>query len=343
MTLTLDSPPFAIEIVDAATRRDFIVGGVSLAALLAAGCGDDTAADSSTGEWTFTDDRGVTVSSPRRPERIAAYVGTAAVLWDLGVRPVGVFGPQRQADGSSEPAAGLVDLDAVESVGDVWDGVDLEALAELRPDLVVTGGVSDEDLWVITAEQVDEVRQIAPIVAVQAYDKPASEIIAGYERLAAALGADLDAPALQQARVDLADAASRLEEAVAAKPGLVAIATYADTDGLYVAKVEDFPDLLEFQQLGLELVEAGGSEDYWEQLSWENADRYPADLILHDGRSYSLQPDALAEYPTWAALPAVQAGQLHTWNAETVLSQRGFAAALAALADTVSGARAGVV
>lgn len=79
-------------------------------------------------------------------------------------------------------------------------------------------------------------------------------------------------------------------------------------------------------------------------LSWENADRYPADLILHDGRSYSLQPDVLAaDYPTWATLPAVQAGQIHTWNAETVLSHRGFAEAVAALADTITTTRADVV
>ncbi len=75
----------------------------------------------------------MTLSLPKRPERIVAYVGTAAVLWDFGVRPVGLFGPQRQPDGTPEPAAGNIDLDAVESAGEGWDGANLEVLAALSP------------------------------------------------------------------------------------------------------------------------------------------------------------------------------------------------------------------
>jgi iron complex transport system substrate-binding protein len=331
-------------LVDELTRRDFLAGAAALAVLAACGNnGERGAGNAGAAGWTFTDDRGQRVSLSSPPQRIAAYIGTAAALWDFGVRPVAVFGPQRRADGSPEPAAGRVDLDAVESVGDTWDGVNLEALAAARPDLVVTGGISDEDLWVITADQLDEVEEIAPVVAVQAYDKSASEISDGYQRLAAALGADLDSPELQQARTDLDAASSAFSTAVASKPGLVAMATYADVDGLYVAKVDAFPDLLELRRLGLDLVDAGGSDDYWEMLSWEQAGRYDADLLLHDVRSYSLQPDELADYPTWNALPAVRAGQIGPWNAETVLSPQGLAAALAELTTTINAASADVV
>jgi iron complex transport system substrate-binding protein len=331
-------------IVDELTRRQFIAGTLAVSMLTACGATDQgSAGDTGRAGWTFTDDRGEKVSLRSRPTRIAAYIGTAAVLWDLGIRPVAVFGPQRRADGSPEPAAGRVDLDSVESVGEEWDGLNLEALATIRPDLVVTGGLSDDDLWVISADQLDEVQRIAPVVAVQAYDKPASEIITGYERLAVALGADLDAEALQQARADLAAASAAFQEAVASKPGLVAIATYADADGLYVAKVSGFPDLLELRRLGLQLVNAGGRDNYWQELSWEHADRYPADLILHDIRSFSLQPDALASYATWAALPAVRQHQIGPWNAETVLSPQGLATMLAELTTTIRASRADVV
>ena len=44
-------------------------------------------------------------------------------------------------------------------------------------------------------------------------------------------------------------------------------------------------------------------------LSWENAGKFTADLILLDNRSTALQPKDLAAKPTWAQLPAVKAGQ----------------------------------
>lgn len=328
------------------TRRRLLLAGAVVGLLTA--CGADPASPGPTSEkptsgWSFTDDRGVAVSLPKAPERIVAYIGTAAVLWDFGVRPTGVFGPQRQEDGTPEPGAGRVDLATVESVGDSFDGVDLERLAAVRPDLVVTSLVSEGTLSVIAEEQLQEVTRIAPVVAVQAYGKSASDILAGYERLATALGADLQSAELTQARQELTTASEELRAAIGAKPGLLTIFTNAATEGLYVAKVGDFPDLLEYRRLGLDIVEAGGEDEFYELLSWENANQYPADLILHDERSYSLQPDQLGEFPTWGELPAVRADQVRRWNAETVLSYQGFTAAVARLAQDVRNARADVV
>lgn len=333
------------------TRRRFLLAGAAAGLLTAcsgSGTGDGAGGASPTSEtpqsdWSFTDDRGVAVTLPKPPERVVAYIGTAAVLWDIGVRPIGVFGPQRQEDGTPEPAAGRVDLDAVQSAGDSFEGVDLERLAALKPDLVVSSLASENTLQVIADEQLAEINRIAPLVTVQGYGKPATEIITGYERLAAALGADLQSAELTQARQTLTTASEALRTAIRAKPGILAIFTYADTDGLYIAKVGDFPDLLEYQRLGLDIVKAGGEDDLYEMLSWENANQYPADLILHDERPFSLQPDDLGEFPTWGTLPAVQAGQVGRWNAETVLSHQGFAAAVARLAEDVGGARADVV
>ena len=336
MTLVLDPP----------TRREFLIGMGAAALWVASGCGgDDGARDASPaggGRWTFTDDLGRSVSLPERPARIAAYVGTAAALWDLGVESVGVFGTLFDADGEAVAAAGSIDVAAVEHLGE--EEVDLEALAALAPDLVVLqGGPSGLDPWPLTDEQLPRVEEIAPYVAVRGYGAPAREIILGYERLAGALGADLDAPALVAAREELESATESLRAAIDAKPGLVAMFTYANEDGLWVAKADDFPDLLEYRRLGLDVVEAGGPDDYFEMLSWEQAGRYPADVILHDRRPSSLQPDELTRFPTWTRLPAVAAGQVGPWNAETVLSPQGFAAAVAGMAATIGAARADVV
>jgi iron-desferrioxamine transport system substrate-binding protein len=142
-----------IEIDADISRRRLLAATAALGALLGLpACGTDTepapaAADPS---WNFRDARGEHVRLPRRPERIVAYVGVAAVLWDYGVRPVGIFGPQRRDDGSPDATVGNIDLATVGSTGDDYESVDYEALAVLRPDLIVTGMSGDKAMWVIS-------------------------------------------------------------------------------------------------------------------------------------------------------------------------------------------------
>jgi iron complex transport system substrate-binding protein len=335
-----------VEIDADISRRRLLAGTAALGALLGLpACSADAeprraAADPS---WNFTDARGVHVQLRRRPERIVAYVGVAAVLWDYGVRPVGIFGPQRRDDGSPDTTVGNIDLASVTSAGEGYEALDYEALAALRPDLVVTGMTSPNVMWVIADDAVDRVTRIAPLVALEGYGVPAEQIIAGYEQFARLLGIDTAAPEPMAARARLNQATAAARAAITAKPNLRVLVTYADTEGLSIARPRQFPDLLSFRALGLDLVEPEGGEQYYETLSWEQAGRYPADLVLHDTRAFSLQPDQLAGYPTWAALPAVQAGQVGRWSAEVRLSAQGFAAALEDLTATVTAAREDVV
>jgi iron complex transport system substrate-binding protein len=335
-----------VGIVADISRRRLLTGSAALGALLGLpACGTDpeptpAAADPS---WNFTDARGVHVQLPRRPERIVAYTGVAAVLWDYGVRPVGIFGPQRRDDGSPDTTVGNIDLASVTSAGEGYEALDYEALAALRPDLVVTGMTSPDVMWVIADDAVDRVTRIAPLVALEGYGVPAEQIVAGYEQFARLLGVDTAAPEPMVARARLNQATTAARAAVSAKPNLRVLVTYADTEGLSIARPSQFPDLLSFRALGLDLVEPEGGDQYYETLSWEQAGRYPADLILHDTRAFSLQPDQLAAYPTWAALPAVQAGQVGKWSAEVRLSAQGFTAALEDLTATVTSAREDVV
>jgi iron complex transport system substrate-binding protein len=323
------------------SRRRLLAGSAALGALLGLpACGtDEPSAPAADPGWTFTDARGVHVQLPQRPERFVAYAGVAAVLWDYGVRPVGIFGPQRREDGSPDATVGNIDLASVGSAGEGYESLDFEALAALRPDLVVTGMTSPDVMWVIGDDAVDRVTKIAPLVALEGYGAPAERIVAGYERFARLLGADTDTPDLMNARMRLNQATTAARTAVAAKPNLRVLVTAAAPEGLSIARPSQFPDLLSFRALGLDLVEPEGSEQYYETLSWEQAGRYAADLILHDTRAYSLQPDQLAAYPTWTAMPAVQAGQVGSWSAEARLSAQGFAAVLEDLAATVTAAR----
>ena len=336
----------AVKIDAGISRRRLLAGAATLGGLLGlSACGTDSAPAPAAADptWNFTDARGERVQLPRRPERIVAYAGVAAVLWDYGVRPVGIFGPQRRDDGSPDTTVGDIDLASVASAGEGYEALDYEALAALRPDLVVTGMTSPDVMWVIADDAVDRVTKIAPLVALEGYGVPAEQIIAGYERFARLLGADTGATEFVSARVRLNEATAAARTAIGARQNLRVLVTYADQEGLSVARPSQFPDLLSFRALGLDLVEPEGSDQYYETLSWEQAGRYPADLVLHDTRAFSLQPDQLAAYPTWAALPAVQAGQVGRWSAEVRLSAQGFAAALEDLTATVTAARDDVV
>src|SRR5687767_7092348 len=84
------------------TRRALLMGALAVPLLVA--CARAGGATDAPGiPWSFEDDRGVTATAPSRPQRIVAHVGSAAVLWDHGIRVVGTFGPRGRPDGSRNP------------------------------------------------------------------------------------------------------------------------------------------------------------------------------------------------------------------------------------------------
>lgn len=325
------------------SRRGFLfaTGGLAAAAALA-GCGDDSPATASgSGAWEFTDDRGTKVKRDRRPEKVVAYVSSAAALWDFGVHPIGVFGPQKTEDGKKEIQAGNIDLSKVTSLGNAWDDFDVEKFIGLQPDLLVTGltGTKPTDLWAITPETGAKVEKTAPILALSEYKVTLPKVISRYEALAKALGADVATDSVVKAKQEFQAASDDLSAAAREKAGLKVLVLYADKDGVYIAKPEFFADLSYYQELGLDIVAGAGSEDYWEQLSWEQVGKYPADLILTDTRTYALSRKQMADYPTWRALPAVAAGQLGDWSAEPRFNYTLAAPVIRKLTDAVRGAR----
>jgi len=335
------------------TRRGFLylAGGLTVASALAA-CGDGdsdeagSAAEATSGPWEYTDDRGKKISRPTRPTRVVAYVSSAAALWDFGFEVVGAFGPQKTESGGKELQAGNMDLSKVESVGNAWDDFNVEKLAALRPDLVVTGmtGEGDDSMWVFTEpDLIAKVEQVAPILAISEFKLAQPAVIERYAKLATSLGADTGAGAVKTAKDDFQKASDELKQAAQEKGGLKIMAMSADKDGIYVAKPEFFADLAYYRELGLDLVSGGGSDDYWETLSWEQVAKYPADLILTDSRTYSLSRQQLDEFPTWKQLPAVKAGQLGDWSAEPRFNYQLATPVIRELTESVRSARTDVV
>jgi iron complex transport system substrate-binding protein len=119
------------------------------------------------------------------------------------------------------------------------------------------------------------------------------------------------------------------------------LAASASPDTFYASNPAIGTDLMYFTELGLDIVvpdklDTGG---YFESLSWENADKYQADLILLDSRTIALQPKDLAAKPGWAALPAVKANQVTPWDTVPRFSHAGSAPLLERLADAMQSAK----
>lgn len=318
-------------------RRNFLVGAAALGLLTACGRAEP-AAQAGGGAWEFTDDRGKKITLGHRPVRIVAQSGAAAALWDLGVRPVGVFGPQRRKDGSNDPQIGSVDLGTVRSIGSEYGEFGVEKLAALKPDLLISGMYKPNELWYVTEEVRPKVEAITPTLGISQRGRTALQVIERFGELGRSLGADLGTAAAAKAAFETAS--RELSEAAKANQGLRVMAYSATTELFYAALATDHPDLAYFRGLGLQFGgKTGDGATYFENLSWEQAAKYPADLILYDARTQALTADALKTHPTWTALPAVQAGQIAKWHPETPFSHAQYVPVLQELTAAVKKAR----
>jgi len=329
------------------SRRGVLAaGGVAALGLVLAACGaGDTPATSAssggagTGSWSFTDDRNVTVKLDAPPTRLVAFTGAAGALADygLGDKIVGVFGETKRQDGSPEPQAGELDVNKVEILGNVWGEFNIEKYASLRPELLITHEFEPGSLWYVPDESKDKITQLAPTVAIKTGRISLLTPIQRYAALAEALGADMNAPKVTEAKARFDAAVERLKKAAAAKPDIKVMASSASSDLFYVSTPKVTSDLMYFAELGVNFVvpdkvDEGG---YFESLSWENADKYDADVILLDNRTMTLQPDDLTGKPAWTRLPAVKAGQVIPWDAVPRHSYAGVAPALEGLAEAI--------
>lgn len=306
-------------------------------------------ASESAAAWSFTDDLGVTVELPAPPDRVVAQATAAGTLADYGITPVATFGATQRPDGDRENSIGDLDVSDIPSLGSEFGELNLEALAAAAPDLVVTltyeptlEDARFDPYWYISGDIQSEVTAIAPIVAIAIQGDPVDRTVERFAELAGELGADLDSREITAQRDDFESAAAALSEATAAKPDLVAMFVSGYADSLYVANPEVAVDVAWFRELGLEVVAPELAEgEFWEQLSWEQAGLHDADLILNDIRGQALTTAQMtADQPTFATLPAVQAGQVADWHFESPYSYASFTAILRDLAEAVSSADA---
>jgi iron complex transport system substrate-binding protein len=336
------------------TRRGILAAGgaLGLGAVLAA-CGDDDAKSGGSGEattaaksgpWTFKDDRGTAVKLDKVPTKIVAFVGVAAALYDYGIEIKGVFGPTKTKDGKADVQAGDMDVSKLTVFGNVWDQFNVEQYAAFQPEVLIsTTFDSAGTLWYVPEASKDKIAKLAPSVAVSVYDRQLTKPLARMWELAESLGADMKAAKVVQAKKDFEAAAERLRKAAKARPEIKVMAGSASQDLFYVSGTNLSVDLEYFKALGVNFAEPPESAKkqgggWFESLSWENVDKYPADIIMMDDRSSTIQPADISE-ATWKKLPAVKAGQVIARSPEPILSYDKCTPLLTNLAEAIEKAK----
>ncbi|MGI5375649.1 ABC transporter substrate-binding protein [Streptomyces sp. CA-251387] len=336
------------------TRRGILAAGgaLGLGAVLAA-CGDDDAKSegsseattaAKSGPWTFKDDRGTTVKLDKVPTKIVAFVGVAAALYDYGIEIKGVFGPTKTQDGKADVQAGDMDVSKLTVFGNVWDQFNVEQYAAFAPEVLIsTTFDSAGTLWYVPEASKDKIAKLAPSAAISVYDRQLTKPLQRMWELAESLGADMKADKVVQSKKDFEAAAERLRKAAKARPEIKVMAGSASQDLFYVSGTNLSIDLEYFKALGVNFVEPPESAKkqgggWFESLSWENVDKYPADIIMMDDRSSTIQPADITE-ATWKKLPAVKAGQVIARSPEPILSYDKCTPLLTSLAEAIEKAK----
>ena len=330
------------------------LGGAVAATALFTACGggsdgeataDDATADDATTTveegWSYTDGSGKEIRLDQRPTRIIAHASAASALMSFGIEPIAIYADVPVED---DLALDGLDLEGIEIVGEEWGVINVEAVAALDPDLIVSEWWPVEEGYTGmepgAGTTLENMEAIAPVVGI-AQGPSIVAMIEDYAELAESLGVPADDPEVVADREAFDEAVATFEEAVEAKPGLSVLAVSPSEEGLYVAVPEYAAELSDFQQWGMQLVVPDSPDEgfeYWETLSWENADKYPADLILVDERSYPDNLDLARAQPTWPALAAGEAEATAVWPAYWVRSYDAYAESLAALTEAVDGA-----
>jgi iron complex transport system substrate-binding protein len=295
-------------------RRGFLTLSVPALLTLAAcssgedGSGSEVAADdaAASGPFSFTPagyDDAVTIELDSVPQRIVADIYSAAALLPFGIDFAGVFGFGKEGAGKGD-----LDVDAQTIIG--LDGeFSLEKLVAAAPDLIIGVGNQEGDGWTWWDEKVTtQVAEVAPFLPVRMSSTP-PDMIAEYTRLAKALGKDVDTPEQQQAKTDFEAARERIRTVTEEKKdSLTVMALNIAGDEIYTSNTLGVIEMLTEDGLTFVGPEAPVGEA-WATSSWETISDYSADVILIAETSTGYE-----ENPLYTALPAVEAGQLGTWD-----------------------------
>ncbi|EGD25014.1 ABC transporter substrate-binding protein [Rhodococcus hoagii] len=314
-------------------RAAAIAALIGAAAVVAAGCSSAESTPTAAAEgdgWSYTTGYGNTIDLDAAPQKIVVDAYSAAALWDYGIRPAGIFGYGI----TGGQATGNADVSTMKVVG--TDGeMNMEALADLDPDLVIGYGNSDDPTsWTWWDEPMaQKVNSVAPFAAVKFSGVQLPDVLAEYRNLAAALGGDVDGDAAKSDRAAFDATSDRIRKVAAERPDISLLPLNGDNSSLYAGTTK-LAQLGYLSGLGVNFVGPDGDKG-WADLSWEQVPSYPADIVMRYVQSH----EAFAASPIFVRLPAVAAGQVIDWDDKRPNTYGNYAAWFAELATVMENAR----
>lgn len=312
---------------------------IALAACGSSSSDSDSGSDDSAA-FSYTDDLGNDIELDEAPERLLVQSSMAAALTDLGLgdKIVGTFGPLKDAEGKPDSQVAGLDIEAAKDVtgGGEYGTVDVEAAIGLKPDLIVTSSYLDDDLWYLNDATAKKLDGVAPLLVVTFDGLTLPELLDGTERAAKALGADLDASTVTASHDEFKASADRVKAAGAKLGDRQVLAGSASTDLYYVSNPEVSPDLSYWrEELGLPITLPDNPDEggYFESLSWEKADKYPADVFLYDDRIGASGMKLFETQPIFQTLEAAKKEAYVPWTSVAPPSYQAYADLMNRLAD----------
>ncbi|MFT4165205.1 MAG: ABC transporter substrate-binding protein [Microlunatus sp.] len=325
-------------------RRSFLAGLAALSAAGLVGCNasaggaGDEASPAGAAKFSYTDGRGQLIEFDLPANAIVAQSTVAATLLDFGYQVAGAYGELKPVDGKLDYQAGDLDLDKITVLADVYGEFDVEKFAAMNPQALIDLMFDPGKLWYLPDDLQTKVEKVAPTIAMQMLNLGLIDIINSFSELAGKLGADLTSPLVTDAKKAFDEASATAKEAIAAKPGLTVVGVSRTADKVWITNADQAPDLGYFKSLGATMVDHGGKpEDYFTEISYEQLDKFSADIVYDDSRGGAVA--AADKQPTWLALPAVKAGQVVPWRPAAPYSWKTNAPILAEFATTYSKAK----
>lgn len=252
----------------------------------------------------------------RSPARVVTLdTGELDSMVELGIKPVGVV--DYGADGLPayfDPK----EIEGVQVIGTI-DEPNLEAIARLRPDLIVSSKLRHEKLY-------GQLSQIAPTVFAE---RPGVAWKRNFQLFSQAVGREKEA----------AETVRRYEQRVAAlndelpvpRPAVSVTRIMADGN-IRLYQRANFLGLL-LTDLGFPRPESQNVDDFAAEVSLEELDRADGDAIIlavFDATKNNHDDTVLAS-PVWKQLSAVKAGTVHTVDDQTWIGGIGYHAAFAVM------------
>lgn len=252
----------------------------------------------------------------RAPARVVTLdTGELDTMVELGLKPVGVV--DYGADGLPayfDPK----EIEGVEVIGTI-DAPNLEAIARLRPDLIVSSKLRHEKLY-------GQLAQIAPTVFAE---RPGVAWKENFQLFAQAVGREAEA----------AETVRRYERRVAAlndtlpvpRPAVSVTRIMADGN-IRLYQRANFLGLL-LTDLGFPRPAAQNVDDFAAEVSLEQLDQADGDAIIVAvfDATENTYDDAVLGSPVWKQLAAVKTGAVHTVDDQTWIGGIGYHAAFAVM------------